>query len=417
MDSGASELIRAQAYPASARLSCDLCTLARDNRAAHDAEPRPTRSEDRLRRLDTYIFRQILAPFMFFVIVFTGVIWLTQSLRVIDTVVNNGQSARVFLEFTALLLPMVLSIVLPVSLFAAVLYAVNRLFTDSEIVVMLAAGLSGASILRAVTAFSMLVMAVVFLITLYLMPTAQREMRDRITQIRGDVAAAFVREGAFLSPVQGVTVYLRETGKPGEMFGVFVQDERDPEQTVTYTAERALLLRDDDGTRLVMFDGVAQSSKGSQFTNLSLLRFQQLSYDLSRFEQSGAARSRKPSEMYLPELFGITEAQARPRKIDEYYAEGHEALSSPLYVLALPLLAVAFVISAGFRRQGFAGRIVAAAVAGLGLRLLGLVAKSIVTSAAVFWPLMYVPPILGILAALLMLSGVRLVGRRRQAEA
>ena len=111
-----------------------------------------------MRRLDTYIFRQILGPFLFFVLVFTGVIWLTQSLRVIDTVVNNGQSAKVFLEFTALLLPMVLSIVLPVALFAAVLYAINRLFTDSEVVVMLAAGLSGMSLLRAVTAFSLIVM-------------------------------------------------------------------------------------------------------------------------------------------------------------------------------------------------------------------------------------------------------------------
>ena len=368
-----------------------------------------------MRRLDTYIFGQILAPFLFFVIVFTGVIWLTQSLRVIDTVVNNGQSAGVFLEFTLLLLPMVLSIVLPVSLFAAVLYAVNRLFTDSEIVVMLAAGLSGTSILRAVTVFSLIVMGMVFFITLYLMPTAQRDMRDRISQIRGDVAAAFVREGAFLSPIQGVTVYLRETGQPGEMFGVFVQDERDPEQVVTYTAERALLLRDNQGTRLVMFDGVAQSSEGKQTTNLSILRFDQLSYDLTRFEQDSAARARKPSELYLPQLFAIDEEQAKPRKVDEFRAEAHEALSAPLYVLALPLLAVAFVISAGFRRQGFAGRIVAAAIAGLGLRLAGLAAKSVVTSSAAFWPLMYLPPLLGVLAALLMLSGLRFGAARRQA--
>ena len=88
-----------------------------------------------MRRLDRYIIRQITGPFLFFVLVFTGVIWLTQSLRVIDTVVNNGQSAWVFAEFTALLLPMVLSVVLPISAFAATLYAYNRLVSDSELVV------------------------------------------------------------------------------------------------------------------------------------------------------------------------------------------------------------------------------------------------------------------------------------------
>ena len=378
-----------------------------------------------MRRLDSYIFRQILGPFLFFVLVVTGVIWLTQSLRVIDTVVNNGQSARVFLEFTALLLPTVLSIVLPISVFAAVLYAVNRLFGDSEIVVMLAAGVSGTSILRAVTAFALIVTGVVFLLTLWLMPLAQREMRDRLTEIRGDVAVAFLREGAFLEPTDGVTVYLRETGPEGELLGVFVHDERDPDREVTYTAGRALLVRDRTGTRLVMFDGVALSAEGrgedtvgvAGGSTQSVLRFEQLSYDLTALDEPGVSRTRKPSELFLSELLSITPEEAAPRLVGEYRAEAHEALSAPLYVIALPLLGVAFIVGAGFRRQGFAGRIVLAAVAGLGLRLAGLAIKSAVSVTAGLWPLLYLPPVVGVAAALLILSGYRLLPRRRAGAA
>lgn len=365
-----------------------------------------------MRKLDRYIFRQIAGPFLFFVLVFTGVIWLTQSLRVIDTVVNNGQSARVFLEFTALLLPMVLSIVLPIALFAAVLYAINRMFGDSEIVVMLAAGLSSTSLLRSVAVFGLLVMVVMYAITLYLMPTAQREMRDRIFQIRGDVAAALLREGEFLEPVQGVTIYLREAGRAGEMFGVYVQDERDPEQTVTYTAQRAVLVRDQAETRLVMFEGIAQSAKAGVVDSISILRFDQLAYDLTRLGGNPRARALKPSEMYADRLLTITAEEGAPRPLGDYRAEAHEALSAPLYLIALPLLAVAFIISSGFRRQGFAKRIAVAALAALGLRLLGLAAKSAVSGAAFLWPLMYVPPALGIIAAIVLLSGLRLRSSR-----
>lgn len=366
-----------------------------------------------MRKVDRYIFRQILGPFLFFVLVFTGVIWLTQSLRVIDTVVNNGQSARVFLEFTALLLPMVLSIVLPVALFAAVLYAMNRLFADSEIVVMLAAGVSGTSLLRAVTVFSVLVMIAMYAITLYIMPTAQREMRDRIFQIRGDVAAALLREGEFLEPVQGVTIYLREAGRAGEMFGVYVQDERDPQQTVTYTAERAVLVRDGDETRMVMFDGIAQSAEPGVIDTISILRFQQLAYDLTRLGAKARERARKPSEMYVPRLLSITEEEGWPRPLGDYRAEAHEAMSAPLYLLALPLLGVAFILSSGFRRQGFARRIALAAVAGLALRLIGLAAKSAASGSVALWPLLYVPPLVGVLIAVLMLSGIRLRSVKR----
>ncbi len=253
-----------------------------------------------MRRLDSYIFHQILGPFLFFVLVFTGVIWLGQTLRIIDTVVNHGQSALVFLEFTLLLLPTVLSVVLPVATFAATLYAMNRLFGDSEIVVMFASGLSSFSLVRPVLVFSTLVMAVVFALTLYVMPTAQRELKSRISEVKGDVAAVFLREGAFLSPVRGVTVYLRGMGQPGEMLGIFVHDERDDDEIITYTAERAVLLSDADGTRLVMFDGVAQIAKRHEADSVSILRFEQLAYDLTQFTARDRSRRRKPSELYLP---------------------------------------------------------------------------------------------------------------------
>ena len=235
---------------------------------------------------------------------------------------NNGQSAWVFLEFTLLLLPLVLSIVLPISAFAAVLYASNRLFTDSEIVVMFAAGLSGTALLRSVLMFASLVLIAVYMLTLYLMPMAQRELRERVTQVRSDIVAAFIREGAFLNPMKGVTVYLRETGGPGEMFGIFVHDERDPDEVVTYTAERALLLRDEASTRLVMFDGIAQSSRGQLSPNLSTLRFTQFAYDLTQFDDERTERARKPSELFLPELLSITAEEAAPRPLGDFSCGG-----------------------------------------------------------------------------------------------
>jgi lipopolysaccharide export system permease protein len=355
-------------------------------------------------RLDSYIIRQMIGPFLFFVLVFTGVIWLSQSLRVIDTVVNNGQSGWVFLEFTALLLPRVMTIVLPVAAFAAALYAINRLDAESEVVVMFAAGASRLRLLRPVMIFAGVLTVVVAVVTLWLVPATQSELRDRITQVRGDVAAAFIREGAFLTPSQGVTVYIRRIGRPGELLGVFVHDKRDPSQVATYTAERAVLLEDEGSLRLVMFDGVAQIADGENEQALSVLRFTQFGYDLSQFAEDERERDRKPSELYVDRLLTIGEDEVGRRTLGEFRAEGHEALSSPLYVPSLMAIAVAVVIVAGFRRRGFSRRVVVAVVAALVLRVLGLAAKSAVASQAALWPLLYVPPVAGFAVAVWLLS-------------
>ncbi|MEM9760947.1 MAG: LPS export ABC transporter permease LptF [Pseudomonadota bacterium] len=368
-----------------------------------------------MNRLHRYVYVQLAGPFLFFVLVFTGVIWLSQSLRVIETVVNNGQSAMVFLEFTALLLPRVMTVVLPVAAFAATLYAINRLFGDSEIVVMFAAGISGLALLRPILMFTGTLLAVLLAISIYVVPHSQREIRDRISEVRGDVAAAFLREGAFITPADGVTVFIRTIGSQGALDGVFIHDRRDPSQLATYTAERAVLLSDVGSTRLVMFDGVAQFEVPGQPETLSILRFEQLGYDLAQFANDGGERLRKPSEMFLPELLSMTEEEAerRFRPLGEFYAEAHEALSAPLYALALPMLAVAVVLSAGFRRQGFLGRVLGAVAVAVVLRVVGLAAKSATAGEAALWPSLYLPPLIGIAIAVWLLSGRGMAPRKR----
>ncbi|MEO0957693.1 MAG: LPS export ABC transporter permease LptF [Pseudomonadota bacterium] len=370
-----------------------------------------------MNRLHRYVYVQLAGPFLFFVLVFTGVIWLSQSLRVIETVVNNGQSALVFLEFTALLLPRVMTVVLPVAAFAATLYAINRLFGDSEIVVMFAAGISGLALLRPILMFTGTLLAVLLAISIYVVPQSQREMRDRISEVRGDVAAAFLREGAFITPSDGVTVFIRAIGSQGALDGVFIHDRRDPAQLATYTAERAVLLSDVGNTRLVMFDGVAQFEVDGQPETLSILRFEQLGYDLAQFASEDGGRLRKPSEMFLPELLSMTkeEAERRFRPLGEFRAEAHEAISAPLYAVALPMLAVALVLSAGFRRQGFLGRVLGAVAVAVVLRVLGLAAKSVTAGEAALWPMLYAPPLLGIALAIWLLSSRGMAPRRQSA--
>jgi lipopolysaccharide export system permease protein len=110
-------------------------------------------------RLTRYMMWEIAKPFAFFVIVFTGLVWLTQALRVLDTVVENGETAIVFLEFSALLMPVVLAIALPLAAFGATVHATSRMLAESEIVAMLAAGLSGVALARPAALFGALVMA------------------------------------------------------------------------------------------------------------------------------------------------------------------------------------------------------------------------------------------------------------------
>src|ERR1700733_604906 len=178
-------------------------------------------------RLSNYVLRQLIGPVALFIFLLTSVVWLSQSLRLLDLVINRGQSAPTFLYLTVLMLPSLLVVILPIAFFAGALYGLHKLNADSELVVMSAAGFSRRQMLVPVLAVATIMMTVTYLCSLYLMPLGQRLMKEKEIDIRSDIGAAILNEGQFNTPAAGLTVFVRELSPEGQLRGILVHDERD----------------------------------------------------------------------------------------------------------------------------------------------------------------------------------------------
>ena len=355
-----------------------------------------------MRLIDRYFLKQTVQPFVFFTLILTFVIWLAQSLRVIDLIVNNGQSASILFDFAVPLLPQVMSIVLPVAALAAVIFTLNRALVDSEMVVVYATGQGRLSAIRAIIIFGVLVSLILTVVVIILMPIGQQVLRDRTAEVRADIAAGLIQDGRFIHPGDGLTVYIREQNGPEDMRGLLVHDARDPDEAVTMHARRGVLTDSAQGPRLVMFDGMAQRHDKAT-GSLNLLQFEKLTYDLSAFGIDPENRNRKPSEFFFWELLRA-DADLSERQRGRYTSEGHEHLTTPLYGIAVVLAAAAVMLGGHFSRRGYFWRIVIAAFVGTGVRISGIVLQNIVKSNADIWPIMYVPPVLATILSLWFLS-------------
>ncbi|HVB15763.1 MAG TPA: LptF/LptG family permease, partial [Stellaceae bacterium] len=100
--------------------------------------------------LDRYILRQSFSMMLFVTGALSAAVWLAQSLRLVDLIVNRGLSVELFLYLALLILPRFLDVVLPIGAFIAVLFVFHRLAAESELVVMRAAGLSPLALARPV---------------------------------------------------------------------------------------------------------------------------------------------------------------------------------------------------------------------------------------------------------------------------
>ena len=114
----------------------------------------------RATRIDRYVLRQLVLGLVAVTVGLAALIWLTQSLRFVELVVNRGLSFRVFLQLTSLLLPNFVAIILPIGCFVVVLFVYQRLAGDRELTVMRAAGLSPVALSRPAVVLACLAMVV-----------------------------------------------------------------------------------------------------------------------------------------------------------------------------------------------------------------------------------------------------------------
>lgn len=356
-------------------------------------------------RLSNYVLRQLAGPIVLFAFLLTCVVWLSQSLRLLDLVINRGQSAPTFVYLTLLILPGLLVIILPLSYFAGSLYGLHRMNAESELVVMQAAGYSSRQLAAPVIVAALAVMAATYLCNLYLMPLGQRAMKDAVLDIRADIGAAILNEGDFNTPTTGLTVFIRELNPDGRIRGILVHDSRNALRPTTYLAESGALAQSAAGARLIMQDGTIEQT-GLGGAQLSVLKFKRYVFDLDQFASPQTEQNLETSERYLTDLFWpkLT-GRVNPRTRDIYIAEGHNRLASPLYCLAFALIALAAVTRGRRARGAYALRLTMASLAAAGLRLAGYAAQGAAARNPALCVLLYLIPLLGIGAAVLDLSG------------
>lgn len=366
--------------------------------------------------IPSYMFRQIGVPLLFFTFVLTGVVWLSQSLRMLDLVINQSQSAATYLYLTVLALPQLMALILPFALFCAVLYALNRLYVESELVVIWAAGFSRWAVAGPVVVIAVAATLVGYLFNLVVMPAGMREMKDRVFEIRADLVNTFVREGAFTNPIAGLTVYVGENNPGGDIRGILVHDARNPKAPATYMAQRALLANTPLGPRLIMYQGNAQWLEGGE-GKLRIVAFDQNTFDLGQFDKQRDITAREASERYIGELLN-PEKTVNEKQRRKYFSEAHNRLSGPLYCIVFALIGVVAIIGGNFNRRGYGGRIALAMAAVLAARLPGFAFQQLANNVpdAVF--LMYLWPLVWIAGLLFLLGfpGFELLKRGRMPQ-
>ena len=301
--------------------------------------------------ISRYIFRTTFGAFLVVLVSLTAVIWVTQALRDIDLMTSQGQTILVFVGITGLIIPLLVLVIAPIALLIAVAHTLNKMSTDSEIIVMNAAGMSPWLLFRSFLSAAIVVSILVLAISSYAAPKGLRMLRDWLTEVRANVVSTIVQPGRFTAIENGVTIHIRERRNNGQLMGIFLDDRRNPNERMTVVAENGELIDNDTGTFLILQQGVVQNQKITE-RDPAMVKFDRYAFDLSQFSGGPQAVKYSIRERYLWQL--VFPDPKDPYLLEQpgpFRAELHDRLMAPLYPITFVVIAFAYLGAPRTTRQ------------------------------------------------------------------
>jgi lipopolysaccharide export system permease protein len=321
--------------------------------------------------IDKYIFRTTLASFALVLVSLTGVIWITQALRGIDLMTSQGQTILTFLGVTSLVIPALVLIISPIALMIAVSHTLNKLATDSEIIVMNAAGFSPFRLFRPFFYATCVVALLVAFIAAYLAPDGMRRLKQWDADITADVLANILQPGRFAQLDQNLTIRIRERQPGGLLTGIFIDDRRDPNERVSIVADHGTVVKTDSGSFLILEDGNLERFEVGK-RDPALVAFGRYAFDMSKFSNQGRDIALGIRERYLWELISPPEDDPVYKEVPgQFRAELHDRFLAPIYPFAFAALTFAFLGAPRTTRQSRNFSIGSSILAVFVLRMIG----------------------------------------------
>lgn len=341
-----------------------------------------------IRRINSYLFRQIFTAFLFSGIAVTFVVLFTQSFRMMSFVIDNSGSVLVFFQLMGLMIPTFLPLIVPISVGIGVLFIYHKFAVDSELVILRSAGISPLRIAVPALALAGTMLVFGLFLTLWATPAANRTLVSLQYKVREEYSALMIRPGAFNDLAEGLTFFARRRASHGGMEDILVHDVRSPERPVTIMAKTGLFSVENGIPQVVVFQGRRQEVDVAT-GRLQQLNFDRYVLDLHLLKNGDASRKPDPRELSFAKLIKAQTGDPQGKSLGKARAELHQRLASPLLSLTFAIIGVTLILVGDFNRRGMTRRVVAAAILIIAVQaaMIGLVSE--INQNAWIIPLLY----------------------------
>ena len=206
-----------------------------------------------LRRLDRYVISETVGPLVLGFSIYTFIMLVRFLFRSADMIIRRGLSVGEVGRLVLYTMPNIIVLTIPMALLFAILIAIGRLASDSELIAMRACGVSLFTLYRPILLLSAILASMNVYVSAYLLPRANHALQVQTLDILAQTAARQVEPRVFYEEWEGIVLYVFAIDPGSDVWqGVFLAPSVQQAQNTVTVAKRGKLQVDKAGERIVL---------------------------------------------------------------------------------------------------------------------------------------------------------------------
>ena len=249
------------------------------------------------------LFRKLLYDYILFLFIAllstTVVIWVFQAVNYLDIMIEDGRDYLVYINFSLLNFPKILSKIFPFILFFSIFYVTIKYELNNELMIFWNFGVHKIQIINFIFKVSILLTLVQIILTSIVVPKSQDMARSFLRSSSVNFFDNFIKPQRFNDTIKGVTIYSDKKDNEGNLKNLYLKKELDNNNFQITYAKKGSFKEFGNTTILVLYEGATITSKNKEITNIS---FSKSDFSLSNLE-TNTTTYKKTQEISSLELF------------------------------------------------------------------------------------------------------------------
>ena len=308
------------------------------------------------------IFRKFLYDcLIFFIIALLSssiIIWVFQAVNYLDLVIDDGRNYSVYLYFTLLNFPKIVSKIYPFAFFFSFSYVIAKYELNNELIIFWNFGVNKMNFVNFFFIISIILLFIQISLTAFAVPSSQNLARSLVRVSDYNFIDNFVKVKKFNASVHELTIYTEDKDGEGNYNNIYIKKKIDNNDFQIIYAKKGIFKKNQKDPVLELFNGENTSLSNGKLTNFS---FSKSEFNLNPYS-TNTILVKKTQEHKTNELIRcaislinkdiknikIINEKVRNcefKNLDNILAELHKRLGIPLYLPALMLTALLLIIN------------------------------------------------------------------------